>query len=270
VATGLDNGYSSPDISVFRLGTPQAIFAATTTNSSGTANVVPHGLALSSDGSRLFVVTADDVYRSEFHLAIFGLSPSQTSTTVTLAPSPSGFGQSVSATAAIAPTDGGGTVSFSANNVAIAGCTSLPLAKTGGASCSTTLPLGQVVVSAAYSGDAQYLGSSGSTTTTVNRGTTTISAAPAQLVKSKGGTYTTTLQATLTAYRAPVAGRTVSFSSAGSALCFVATDSSGVASCGVVVKSTTVYRSLVKNGYTSSFAGDAQYAASSANATIAG
>ena len=41
LATGLDNGYSSPDIRVFRLGVPQAIFTATTRNSSGTANVVP-------------------------------------------------------------------------------------------------------------------------------------------------------------------------------------------------------------------------------------
>ncbi|HEX4526407.1 MAG TPA: hypothetical protein VH108_06650 [Gaiellaceae bacterium] len=38
LATGLDNGYSSPDISVFRLGVPQAIFTATTLNSSGTSS----------------------------------------------------------------------------------------------------------------------------------------------------------------------------------------------------------------------------------------
>src|SRR5438105_7495456 len=60
LATGLANGYSSPNISVFRLGMPQALVTATTRNASGTANVMPHGLALSADGSRLFAVTADD------------------------------------------------------------------------------------------------------------------------------------------------------------------------------------------------------------------
>ena len=62
LATGLDNGYSSPDIAVFPLGTPAAVFTTTTMNTSGTANVRPHGLALSADGSTLFAVSANDVY----------------------------------------------------------------------------------------------------------------------------------------------------------------------------------------------------------------
>jgi hypothetical protein len=62
VATGLSNGYSSPDIAVDPIGTPAPIFTATTMNSSGTANVRPHGLAMTADGTMLFAVTADDVY----------------------------------------------------------------------------------------------------------------------------------------------------------------------------------------------------------------
>jgi Bacterial Ig-like domain (group 3) len=274
LATGLEHGYSSPDISVFRIGVPQAIFTATTSTPNGTANVVPHGLALSGDGSRLFAVTADDVYQSEFHLWIFGLTASSTTTSVTVAPSPSGFGQSVTATATVAPTDGGGSVSFSVNDTAIAGCSAQPLVKTSNgvvATCTTsTLPLGQALVTAVYAGDAQYLGSSGSWTTTVNPGTTAMTASPAQLVKSKGGTYTGTLRATLTAYGAPVAGRTVSFATGGTELCSVATDSAGVASCGIAVKATAIYRSLVKSGYTASFNGDSQYLASSAHASVSG
>jgi len=274
VATGLDNGYSSPDIAVFRLGVPQAIFTATTSNSSGTANVVPHGLALTADGSRLFAVTADDVYQTSFHLSVFVLGPSSTGTSVTAAPSPSGFGQTVTATATVAPTDDGGTVSFYANNVAIAGCAALPLAKAGnglGAACSTTaLPLGQVVLSAVYSGDAQYLGSTGTTTTTVNQATTTLTAAPAQLVKSKSGTYTGTLRATLTAFGAPVANRTVSFRSGGTVLCSASTDAAGAATCAIVIKSTATYRDLVAKGYTASFAGDSQYLPSTGSASVTG
>jgi Bacterial Ig-like domain (group 3) len=272
LATGLDNGYSSPDISVFRLGAPQAIFTATTTNSSGTANVVPHGLALSADGSRLFAVTADDVSAAEFHLWTFGLNiKMNTTTSVSVAPSPSGFGQPATVTATTSPTDGGGSVAFYANNTPIAGCSAQSVTSGGVATCTTSsLPLGQNPVKAVYSGDAQYLGSSGETTTTVGRGTTTMTASPAQLVKAKNGTYTAVLSATLTAYGSPVAGRTDVFSSAGSQLCSGVTDATGTASCSVVIKTNVSARALQKNGYTATFAGDSQYLASSAQGSVNG
>jgi hypothetical protein len=272
LATGLDNGYSSPDISVFRLGAPQAIFTAATTNSSGSANVLPHGLALSADGSRLFAVTADDVSASELHLWTFSLvARANTTTSVTVSPNPSGFSQPVTVSATVSPTDGGGSVAFYANNTTIAGCSAQPLTSGGLATCTTSsLPIGPDVVNAVYSGDANYVGSSGETSTTVGRGATTMTASPAQLTKSKNGTYTTTLSGTLTAYGSPVAGRTVVFSSAGSQLCSGVTDSTGSASCTATVKTNVSYRSLVKNGYTASFAGDSQYLGSSAQAGVSG
>lgn len=57
LATGIDNGYSSPDISVYKLGAPAAVWTATTQASGAPATVLPHGLALSADGSKLFAVT---------------------------------------------------------------------------------------------------------------------------------------------------------------------------------------------------------------------
>jgi sugar lactone lactonase YvrE len=60
VATGLEGGYSSPDIAIYALGKPAATWTATTNNCDGTANVLPHGLALSADGSKLFAVTGDE------------------------------------------------------------------------------------------------------------------------------------------------------------------------------------------------------------------
>jgi hypothetical protein len=273
LATGLDNGYSSPSISVFRLGLPQAVFTATTANSSGTANVPPHGLALSADGSRLFAVTADQSGSpSEYHLSIFPLSVNGTSTTTSVAitPSPSGFGQAVTATATVSPTDGGGSVAFSLNGNPVAGCSAKTLTVGGTATCSLpSLELGQNVVRAAYSGDVQSFGSSGQATTSVAKGTTTLTASPAQLVKGKNGSSTTTLRATLSAYGAPVTGRTVTFSSAGTALCSAATDSTGTASCTLAVPSASA-KSLQKNGYTATFAADAQYLASSAHAAVNG
>ena len=73
LATGLDNGYSSPDIAVYPLGSPSPIFTATTMNSSGTANIRPHGLALSLDGSTLFAVSANDVYGTDTVVDAFAL-----------------------------------------------------------------------------------------------------------------------------------------------------------------------------------------------------
>ncbi|HEX4526409.1 MAG TPA: hypothetical protein VH108_06660 [Gaiellaceae bacterium] len=107
-------------------------------------------------------------------------------------------------------------------------------------------------------------------TTTVGQAATKTTAYPAQLTKSKMGTYTTTLSATLTAYGAPVAGRTMVFSTGGTQLGSVVTDSSGTASCGVSVKTNAVYRSLQKNGYTATFSGDSQYLPSSAQASVSG
>lgn len=273
LATGLENGYSSPSISVFRLGLPQAVFTATTANSSGTANIPPHGLALSADGSRLFAVTADQAGSpSEYHLSIFPLSVGGTSTmtSVAITPSPSGFGQAVTATATVAPTNGGGSVAFSLNGNPVSGCSAKTLTVGGTATCSLpSLDLGQNVVRAVYSGDAQLFGSSGQATTTVGKGTTTLTVSPALLVKGKNGASTTTLKATLSAYAAPVTGRTVAFSSAGTALCSAVTDSTGIASCTLAVPSSTM-KSLQKNGYAAAFAGDAQYLSSSAHAGVSG
>ena len=187
-------------------------------------------------------------------------------TSVAITPSPSGFGQAVTATATVAPTNGGGSVAFSLNGNPVPGCSAKTLTVGGTATCSLpSLELGQNVVRAVYSGDAQLFGSSGQATTTVGKGTTTLTASPALLVKGKNGASTTTLKATLSAYAAPVTGRTVAFSSAGTALCSAVTDSTGIASCTLAVPSSTM-KSLQKNGYAAAFAGDAQYLSSSAHA----
>jgi hypothetical protein len=73
LATGLDGGYSSPDIAVYPLGATSPVFTATTYNSSGTANVRPQGLALSADGSTLFAVTSSDVYSTNTIFNTFSL-----------------------------------------------------------------------------------------------------------------------------------------------------------------------------------------------------
>ena len=60
LAVGLDHGYSTPDLMVYPLGVPQAIWSASTNSKDGTANVVPHGIALNGNGKWLFAVTEPD------------------------------------------------------------------------------------------------------------------------------------------------------------------------------------------------------------------
>jgi hypothetical protein len=65
LATGLANGYTSPDIAVYPIGNTTPIFTATTLTWNGTSNVLQHGLALTQDGSVLFAMTASDVYGTD-------------------------------------------------------------------------------------------------------------------------------------------------------------------------------------------------------------
>ncbi len=115
----------------------------------------------------------------------------QASTITSLAASanPSSFGQLVTFTATVAPTDGGGTVAFYADGSAtpITGCEAASLTQVSGssysASCSTTaLPTGSHTISATYSGDNNYAGSSGTLAggQTVNRAATEITVATSQ------------------------------------------------------------------------------------------
>jgi hypothetical protein len=62
VATGILSGNPTNDINVFRAGASVPSFSASVHDSSGSADVWPHGLAFAPDSSYLFVVAIDDVY----------------------------------------------------------------------------------------------------------------------------------------------------------------------------------------------------------------
>lgn len=61
-----------------------------------------------------------------------------------------------------------GTVSFTQNSIAIAGCTNVPVNATGNAGCTTTLPEGTRTIQANYNGSAGLAVSSGSMSQVVN------------------------------------------------------------------------------------------------------
>ena len=97
-----------------------------------------------------------------------------TTTAVTSSPNPSTVGEQVTITATVSPGASGGptptgTVSFTSNGAAIAGCTAVPLPPSLIVVCMTsTLAVGTDTIVATYSGDSNYLGSSGTLTQIVN------------------------------------------------------------------------------------------------------
>jgi Big-like domain-containing protein/concanavalin A-like lectin/glucanase superfamily protein/IPT/TIG domain-containing protein len=105
----------------------------------------------------------------------YGLPPPPVATSVTLTPSPNPAtaGQAVGLTAAVTPTDGGGTVAFyvDGSSTPISGCGAQSLSQKGTsyeAACSTTaLAVGSQTLNAVYSGDASYAPSSGSASVSI-------------------------------------------------------------------------------------------------------
>jgi large repetitive protein len=102
----------------------------------------------------------------------------QTSTALSSAPNPSGYGQSVTFTATVSPADGQGTVSFASTTgkQMTALCPGQSLRRIGDsyrASCTTSsLPVGTHTIMAAYSGDTHYGGSSATLSQTVKKAPT--------------------------------------------------------------------------------------------------
>jgi Bacterial Ig-like domain (group 3) len=163
-------GYGTPDIEVFPIGATAPIFTAGITGSNGWGEFVPHGVALSGSGAKLFGVSSD-APSDTFEFWTFDLDPKATGTSVSISPDPSNSGQQTTFTATVAPTDAGGTVSFTADGQPVAGCSTVPLTSAPvGATATCTipsLPAGTDTVSAAYSGDSAYDGSTGTASATV-------------------------------------------------------------------------------------------------------
>jgi hypothetical protein len=158
-------------------------------------------------------------------------------TSVTSAPNPSVYGQSVVFTATVTGNNPTGTVAFTSGNTTL--CGAAALSSSGVATCTTTtLPVGTDTVTATYSGDGNDAPSHGSTTQSVSTATTTLTAGPATaslIGNGVGGVKVTGLSAKLTSKTtgAPISGQTITFTgTAGNVpLCTAVTDASGTASC---------------------------------------
>jgi len=177
-----------------------------------------------------------------------------TTTTVSAAPTTISFGQSDVLTATVSPTPDGGTVTFSDGGGALCSAAAL---SSGQATCTTAaLPVGSDMVTATYSGDADYAGSSGTTTVVVSplATTTAASVTPSSAQVGQPVTVTATVSPTPD-------GGTVTFSDGGGALCSAAALSSGQATC------TTAALPVGSDMVTATYSGDADYAGSTGSTT---
>ncbi len=102
---------------------------------------------------------------ADHSFAIAPPTPAPTTTTLSTSPSSVTYGQTVTITAMISRSDGGGTVSFSNNSTTITGCGSVTPTLVGGsyqAQCSTSFAAGTYPLTATYSGDTLYATSTSS------------------------------------------------------------------------------------------------------------
>ncbi len=195
---------------------------------------------------------------------------STTTTLTSSGPNPSWYGQFVAFTATVSPSDGGGTVTFKNDGTDITGCAGLSLTDHGGsyqATCDTrTLPVGTDPITAVYSGDTDYVGSTSNTIDqVVNPSRTSLRAFGT--VNPRGHIY---VSARLTSDGQPVEGQTITFTAGpGTLVCTAVTDSLGFATC-EASQQGGVMIALHKGVFIATFAGSADYGSSHAIGVVNG
>ena len=149
-------GSPAPHLSESGTLPPGLVFHA---NANGTATISgtpPTG----ATGTYVLTITAlNGVVRAAIqHLVVTLAATTATTTSVSSSANPASVGQAVTYTARVSPVPNGGSVSFTADGAAIAGCTNVALSTaTGQATCSATYPsMGRRQVQASYSGHAPF------------------------------------------------------------------------------------------------------------------
>ncbi|MHB0970853.1 MAG: Ig-like domain repeat protein [Thermoanaerobaculia bacterium] len=179
-----------------------------------------------------------------------------TTTTITSSPNPSSFGQAATFTATVSPSPFGGTLTFRNGGSDIGGCSGGSISG-GVSSCTTsTLAAGSHDITAIYSGDGIHLGSTATTSHTVNPALTSLAIDAPSIVYGNGATVTVTLS---TAAAAP-AGNIELTVDGGAPL--TAPLVTGVATF------TLPSPAAGDHPLVATFAGDANHASSIANATL--
>ena len=163
---------------------------ATCTTAPATAG--PHSISAWYSGNDTYAASTGSLTQS--------VGKAATTTLLTAQPNPSVEGDQVTLTASVTVNNPGagtptGSVVFSDDNTAIPGCENQPLAADGTATCTVVLSdPGTHTISAAYSGDDSFTGSSDSLAQRVLvRTATTLASIPNPSVVGQAVTYTATI-----------------------------------------------------------------------------
>ena len=236
-------GTGTPDgtVDFAENGTAIAGCTGVALNGSGVATCTTTALPAGSDSIKGTYTPTSTNFMTSNGTLVYTVTAASTTTTVTAVPASSTFGQSVTFTATVAVVAPGvgtpvGSVDFTQNGTAIAGCTGAALNGSGVATCTTTtLPAGSDAVKGTYNPTGgNFITSNGTLTYTVSPAatTTTITAVPASSTYGQSVTFTATVAVVPPGVGTPVGS--VDFTQNGTAIAGctgVTLNGSGVATC---------------------------------------
>ncbi len=257
------------------LGTPVAVSGGTaTTTDAAPLNPGPHVLSVITSGDPDFAGTTASTNFS------VGLIPTMTSLS---GPSTSNFGQTVTLTASVAPAQAGpapvsGIVSFFDGSTLLGTAAVVVSGSSNQAQLTVSnLAPGPHSVTASYSGDANFAGSTSSVLPlTVGREATVLTVTPAQIAEqlllnklpiTQQLTLQIPLQATLTdASGNPLANQPLTFAAGSVVLCSTTTDAHGKATC--TPNLVGLLAIVLTGGYSVSYAGNSDYLSQTASGKL--
>ncbi|UFU08462.1 Ig-like domain-containing protein [Ruania halotolerans] len=150
-----------------------------TTDADGVATCAFDAVAVAQSGDVQVAYAGTDDFESSSASAGVEVLPAATATTLTASPA-GAFPAPVTLSATVSPTDGAGTVTFTAGGEPIAECAEVALTETDEgwtATCEVTpLTAGEQEYGAEFSGTDDYLPSSAATTADVDKTATTLAA----------------------------------------------------------------------------------------------
>ena len=234
------------------LGSP-ALSNGTATYTTSTLSVGSHTITAVYSGDSNFAGSTSSALTQT-------VTQASTTTGISSSVNPSAYGQSVTFTATVTGTGATGTVTFQDGGATL-GSTTL---SNGTATYTTsTLSVGSHTITAIYSGDTNFAGSTSSALTQTVTKASTVSIAS---VSSKYGGKVK-LSATLTSGGSPLSGKTITFTINGAVMGSASTNKSGVATL-TGVSLAGISAGTYSGAITASFAGDTNYGASSGSADL--